>query len=117
MWVMPDTTTTYVLQQTICGTVNYDTVTVTVVAPMNIKKLNNVDFEIFPNPNNGKFVVSQYSNLNTQIFVTNILGEVIFATQSTSDKTEIDLSKQAKGIYFVTVHSQNKVESKKIIIE
>jgi hypothetical protein len=30
MWVKPDTTTTYVLQQDICGNVKYDTVTVTV---------------------------------------------------------------------------------------
>jgi hypothetical protein len=55
IYVNPTTTTYYVVEQNLCGTITYDTVTVTVL-PTSINELfkeNNV--RIYPNPSNGEF--------------------------------------------------------------
>ena len=70
LWVYPDSTTTYILVQTICGNVDTDSVTVYVFPvgmPSNRAEYN--DFIISPNPNNGNFSVSLFNNLQSPEYV------------------------------------------------
>jgi len=73
--------------------------------------------KIFPNPGPGIFTVE--SDSKTYSFdVTDLLGKRIYSTILNSDKAEIDLSKNQKGVYFYQVKSGSKIlESGKIIIE
>ena len=67
---------------------------------------------IFPNPSNGIFTISK-NNLpeNSSIAIFNILGEKISDIELKNDLTEIDLSSEAKGIYFYQVFSEGKIIS------
>ncbi len=85
---------------------------------LKIEKMN-----FYPNPNTGKFNLS--FNLpekgDTEISILNIDGKVVYkeslpAFSNTYDK-EIDISKNAKGVYFVKVEQGKHAQVKKIILE
>jgi hypothetical protein len=71
---------------------------------------------IYPNPGNGVFTIGQLFLSKIEIY--NIIGEVIYKTATTNEKITIDLSRQAKGIYFIkSTDRDKKVSIKKLIIE
>lgn len=73
---------------------------------------------LFPNPSTGKFQIS-VDNLKTeQIKILNSLGEVIYESAVNASNLEIDLSDQAKGIYFCQFVMQGGMsEVKKIVLQ
>ena len=82
---------------------------------------NNVanGFVIFPNPTSGQFnlKMSQFEDLKmNSIEITNIFGEKIYSSTVNSNKSEIDLSSQPNGIYFIQLKTENGIANKKIII-
>ncbi len=88
-------------------------------------RLQNNDATIYPNPSNGLFYVKYDPATSlrvTRIEVMNMLGEKIYSTQinshgSSAPITEIDLSKQSKGIYFYQIKSEQRIlKTGKIII-
>ncbi|CAN5882935.1 hypothetical protein BH11BAC7_BH11BAC7_16750 [soil metagenome] len=70
---------------------------------------------IFPNPNNGSFTINGIAPGN-DVYITNALGEIIFETKAYAVKTEIDLSAQAKGIYFVHVVTEQATVVEKVVV-
>ncbi len=76
-----------------------------------------IDF--YPNPSTGKFIVSQSnSTITSEIEIYNIVGELIYKTNTTTPQTTIDLSGQPKGIYFVrTTDNKKNMTNKKITIQ
>ena len=85
------------------------------------EKINLADFQIYPNPNNGKFNISINDNLNRQniVVIKNIIGQTVYSeTASNSSINSFDLSRLKKGIYMVSlVNEQIKSSTKKIIIK
>ncbi len=74
-----------------------------------------VNLNVYPNPTSGIFTITQPSG--SQIEIHNIVGELIYKTESKDEKTTIDLSMKAKGIYFIRTTDRNQaVSNKKIII-
>jgi sugar lactone lactonase YvrE len=72
----------------------------------------------YPNPNNGIFNILTNRTASSVLEFYNILGELIHTEKTVSDKTQIDLSSQPKGMYFYRVVSQNKIiGSGKLVIE
>ncbi|MFT6709508.1 MAG: hypothetical protein ACJATF_004375, partial [Flavobacteriales bacterium] len=62
---------------------------------------------IYPNPSTGKFTIKmtpdkwdQKRDNTTSLEIINTLGEIIYQTKITNTKSEIDLSKHPKGVYF-----------------
>src|ERR1051325_762081 len=55
---------------------------------------------VFPNPTTAKFSI-EFSEKISCVSITNLLGEKVYAAKVNSEKTEVDLSSQPKGIYFV----------------
>ena len=45
------------------------------------------------------------------------MGEKIFETKTSAEKTDIDLSNKPKGIYFINIISEKGTAMKKIIIQ
>ncbi len=92
--------------------------------PFNIvgfEKEDNMSFNVYPNPNQGEFVIrgnfDNYTILDLTVY--NVLGETVKELQlNTSDKeTRIDL-KVESGIYFLSVQGNgNEAWRKKIVIE
>lgn len=81
-------------------------------------------FSITPNPNKGKFQISNPESQIQSIEIYNVLGEIIQSPapthlhkQRSEGEMEIDLSSQPKGIYFVKVQNGDKVAMRKIIIQ
>jgi photosystem II stability/assembly factor-like uncharacterized protein/PKD repeat protein len=75
-----------------------------------------MDLEIYPNPSNGIFSIGVISEAKqSQIEVYNILGECIHRQTVTSANSQIDLSSQPNGIYFINITTDFKQYTKKII--
>ena len=83
-------------------------------------KTNNNQQEIisvYPNPTDGIFTVSDTKT--DEIFsveVSNVLGSIVFSGNNFNNKVQIDLSSQAKGVYFVKTIIQGKTEQETKII-
>jgi hypothetical protein len=79
------------------------------------------DIHVFPNPTNGEFSITVDENLfmikkiNVEIY--NLLGENIYSTQISSDKTKIDLNTQPKGVYIYCFKSERGIIKKGKIIK
>ncbi|MES2679238.1 MAG: T9SS type A sorting domain-containing protein [Bacteroidota bacterium] len=71
---------------------------------------------LYPNPANGTFSCMGIIN-GSRIEVYDALGNQVYQTISTEKRTEIDLTKASKGIYFVKVSFNNRTITEKIIRE
>ena len=90
--------------------------------PVNINENNNVllNINIYPNPTTGIFIinfakVSNFSNVIVEI--TNINGQIIRQLTIDNEQLTIDLSRQAKGIYFIKIQTNEQVYTDKIILK
>jgi len=74
------------------------------------------NISIYPNPSNGIFIIERDGGRGTgdEVEIYNALGEIVFKTKIANEKTEIDLTANANGIYFVRVVSRDKMYSAKI---
>ncbi len=74
---------------------------------------------VYPNPSKGIFTLydTQSGLSNQLIIVSNVLGETVYSTRITGNKTNIDLSGAKNGIYFITIDSQLGKSVTKIIKE
>ena len=83
--------------------------------------MNNLN--IYPNPNNGLFNISFTStnSKNISLSIYNSLGELVFDDYLNNYTGEyfntIDLDNYGKGIYFITINSDDRVINRKIIIQ
>lgn len=85
--------------------------------PDGIKENNSNHVLIYPNPTSGMVTVNADFNINS-IKVFDICGKLILESEVTGfePKTEIDLSKQKAGIYFVNLYSGFNKETVKVIL-
>ncbi len=73
-------------------------------------------FNIYPNPSSGIFQIETDEQLkNASIKIYNTQGQTIF--QSNQFVSEINISNQAKGIYFLQLLSEGKVSTQKIFLQ
>jgi hypothetical protein len=71
----------------------------------NIK--NNNVFNLYPNPAKDNIVIqSTASNGLGAITIYNMLGEVVYSQTTKDNKTQIDVSQQASGVYLIKVQNQ-----------
>lgn len=72
---------------------------------------------IYPNPSNGLYTIELADYTDASIEVYNVLGKKVKTVQQTATKTTVDLTGYPKGVYFVNIHSNGELISKKIILE
>lgn len=89
-----------------------ETVISTAITHLDAEKVN-----IYPNPNNGNFFIKLGSAFksNVTIEVFNMMGKKVFETNSSDQKTEVDLRAMKRGIYFIRVMDGENIYSQKII--
>ncbi|MBI3509990.1 MAG: T9SS type A sorting domain-containing protein [Bacteroidetes bacterium] len=116
--VAPTTTTFYSVSSTGAnGCIGMDTANIIVLTCTGVSQLeNNNDFIIYPDPSNGIFNLNSQT-ANGEISVCNVLGEIIFQSKINSPISTIDLSSQSSGIYLMTVKTEKKSFTQKIIIQ
>lgn len=86
------------------------------VIETDIKDIDNVQWCIYPNPCSGKFHVKVNAN-GFIIEVYDIIGNKIYSQVVDNSKRDIDLSNYSKGQYIINISAENKVYSKKLIIQ
>ncbi len=81
-------------------------------------------FEIYPNPNNGTFIVmiAGIKEGNYSVDVLNTIGQTVYSKElgqlhQTSYQENIDLSYLSRGIYFFRISSEGKSTFKKFIVQ
>ncbi|MFI5205091.1 MAG: T9SS type A sorting domain-containing protein [Flavobacteriales bacterium] len=74
-----------------------------------------VEFTVYPNPGTGIFSL-EGAQKNNELVITDVLGQIVFQTKITGEKTQLDLSNQLNGVYFVQIISKNGLASRKVII-
>ena len=89
-----------------------------VTNPTSISSLSNknVNISAYPNPSNGNFTINSSEKI-AQIEIINVLGEKVYSSQINSEKKDINLSPQPKGVYFVKVQSEGSVYINTIVIQ
>jgi photosystem II stability/assembly factor-like uncharacterized protein len=91
--------------------VKYDT-------PTGVKNenANELNCTVYPNPSQGIVKIKWASAEPALVEVTDVLGNVVSSSVMQSG-VAIDLSGQAKGVYFIQLTAKGKVITKKIVIE
>jgi hypothetical protein len=72
------------------------------------------DISVYPNPANDKLFILSDNIKNVEIF--NLLGKVVFETETINPNGSIDIANLPKGTYIVRITKDNSVISKKINI-
>ncbi len=70
--------------------------------------------EVSPNPSSGKFSISFGNSDVRSIKVFNASGSVVF--NSSIHISEIDLTTQSKGVYFLKIETDNKIYITKLVV-
>nr|NQU92063.1 T9SS type A sorting domain-containing protein [Bacteroidota bacterium] len=70
---------------------------------------------IYPNPSAGVLNISGLEK-NAEVTVTNSQGQVVYSGIIGTD-TQLDLSKQSKGIYFIRLMNENSVKIEKVVLK
>ncbi|MES2568124.1 MAG: T9SS type A sorting domain-containing protein [Bacteroidota bacterium] len=78
--------------------------------------LSDHKFTVFPNPNTGMFSIKSNEYEDTQISVSNSLGETCYCGILSGKETIIDLTQFKSGIYFLKITTQMRSSCQKIII-
>jgi len=80
-----------------------------------------VTFNVFPNPNTGKFTVTvKDPEESYHINVYNLIGQMVYHWESddaSSTTLEINLSKQPKGVYLVELDTERANMIKKVLVD
>ncbi len=74
---------------------------------------------IYPDPSNGiiNLSINNNKNIDYQLHVYNIMGENVYHTTISKEKSTINLSNLNKGVYFIYLSNSDHFFSKKIIIK
>lgn len=85
------------------------------ISSASLEQEKSADFQVFPNPTNG--IVNIKSSLKTaQLKVIDISGKTQLTTV-VNGNTKIDLSDLNKGLYFMQITDNDKVFTKRIIVQ
>jgi hypothetical protein len=79
-------------------------VTQKVSASTSVNTVKNMEgLSIYPNPNNGSFVISNSNNSGMIVEIFNVLGSKIYSKQTEQGTLNVNLTGESKGIYLVKV--------------
>lgn len=115
IWVHPTTTTTYVVEQTICGLTKTDTVKVD-VWPVSINGITNgQQVGIYPNPATNQLFVKQGNLVFTQAVIYNQLGQLVSKHLLNDKETKLDITDLPVGVYQISLESDRGKEVRRFV--
>jgi len=88
-----------------------------VASPSGINNIKQSQFNLYPNPTDGIFVIELDENSKYDLTVNNVLGQIVYSASINEMKTTIDLSAFDKGVYTVELKDENKIYTEKLIVE
>ncbi len=100
----------------VCGTVSSDIAVLAV--SVSIEDLSNYGINIYPNPSNGMFYIELAKSISkANVSILDMTGKLIYTNKLNSNLNEIDLSSQAKGIYFIKFNISDETLISKLILK
>ncbi len=80
---------------------------------------NKEDCYIYPNPVNDNLYVSlsNFYNKEYTIEISDLSGRILYKQNATSKTTQIDISTYKSGVYICKIYNNEKIQTKKIIIQ
>lgn len=90
---------------------------VVVKSPSGVEELKESGILIYPNPTNGVVNVRFSDNKSQKLTISDATGRVIFEKEQLQASETIDLSSSESGIYFVTLQTDEKSVTSKIILK
>ena len=108
IWVKPTVTTTYVLEQNLCGINKFDTVvvhvwpdTVATTSTPGPFSTSGEEVTVYPNPATGRVNVAGAAGCNLSIY--DVVGRLVFSAASLAPVQVLDIAELRGGVYFVRV--------------
>jgi len=92
-------------------------INISLTSTVGFESLSDLSISIYPNPTNDKFFIEGNNIINANIEIRNISGMLIVSRKIRNTKTMIDLSSEAKGIYFIKIYNNSKQVVGKIIVK
>ena len=80
-----------------------------------VEDLSVFNIDVYPNPTKNKVYIESVNSCKLKIY--NLLGELILEEDIINELTEIDLSKQDSGIYYLEFYTDKLIKTKKVILE
>jgi hypothetical protein len=114
--ISPTVTTTYtVIGVDLNGCKNETTIVQTVDACLSLNNITKNQFiaQIYPNPNNGKFVIELTKEMEVEIISS--LGQVVMILKLQEGKNEVEMKEEAKGVYFIQSINKTSLKPVKLI--
>lgn len=91
---------------------------ITVTEPTDgISFIGDDQVRVYPNPANDVLNIETKASGNYNVVIYNLVGEKIFEETQISQNKSIDISNLTKGIYLLRLNVDQKIFSKKIIVE
>jgi hypothetical protein len=99
-------------------TYQVDNVAINLLGFVGLNKLAKSEVNIYPNPSNGRLLISNPSNDAQEIAVFNSLGKQVTSAVSAKGTISLDITTQSKGFYMVRITNKanNSVQYKKIVL-
>ncbi len=71
-------------------------------------------FSVSPNPTSNNWKITSNNEI-TSVQVVNILGKVVYTSNTTANEVNVDASALSNGVYFARISSANAVETVKLV--
>ena len=117
--VAPVSTSTYILEQTICGNVQYDTVTVTVdtSTATALAGYSKQEIKVFPNPSSGEVFYSLEFQEALQLEIFSIDGKLLYRKNipEPAKNIKIDFDFE-RGVFVLLLKTNTKTFREKLIV-
>lgn len=116
--VSPNFSTTYTVIGTDAkgceGVASYQ-LNVTECVGLNEVSTTQSGIKLYPNPNQGQFVVEFQNTTANSVEVSDLTGRILLSENAKSAKISVDLGNFANGVYYVKVNSGEKAEVIKVV--
>ena len=90
---------------------------VTVNDCSNITELTKGNMEVYPNPNNGEFVITTSDEV-MNVTITDVRGKVVYTNNNVNNNTiNVNLSDLERGMYMINVETTNGNMTENVIVQ
>ena len=105
------------LKDDACRSTTRTEAVVTVEDCSNINELSFGDLNIYPNPNNGEFTITNSQEI-TELIITDLQGKIVFNNNSINlNKVNVELSDLERGVYMINIQTNDGMITKRITVQ